>query len=216
MLLVLGAEGGLREPNALAYSCIGSFGALAQFLYNLGGTVAVASALPGADVRSTRLATALRVLRRQDSELLGIQCPHTLALRIFTSMLVSCAELNVSGLHIPLLCAILAHLGPLLDLRLPGRRSSLSLRACLVGLRSSVRLSSNTFEVPLIQLSKLPMVYVVAALAHGDVVHAHRLLSYLQVAVEAVLEGLVETLHLHAEDWGLLMDWLVGGLACSD
>ena len=64
MLLVLGAVGGLCEPNALAYSCIGSFGALAQFLYKLGGIVTMASTSEYYR-KVLRLTTTQRVLYRE-------------------------------------------------------------------------------------------------------------------------------------------------------
>lgn len=64
-------------------------------------------------------------------------------------------------------------------------------------------------KVLLVKLAKLPMIYVGLVLLHVDVVDADGLLAYLQVAIEPFLEGLVEALHLHAEDVALPLIWLV-------
>ena len=78
-----------------------------------------------------------------------------------------------------------------------------------IGLRVRSLRCSTRRKVLLVQLAKLSMINVGLVLLHVNVIDTDCLLAYLQVAIESFLEGLVEALHLHAEDVSLPLLCLV-------
>lgn len=153
------------------------------------------------------------VLRQEDTNLLLVSSLGSLGPLVLAGGMVL-SNVDTAARHLVLvLRGALRRLRPLLEMRVLSWLLALVLRSGVWRLNIGALSSATGPEVALVERAELAMVNVCFVLLHRDVVHAHGLLAEFQVAVEAFLECLVETLHLDAED-GCLR--LRRGLAYAD